>query len=88
MTSYFASKNIKANPSKVIDRQDQIIKTQMRNKIAQMMGKNDLFSSTLKEKMITDCQARGLDPNQVRAFIDNIGIPENKIDWIQQYIHD
>jgi ABC-type iron transport system FetAB ATPase subunit len=54
----------------------------MRNKIAQMMGKNDLFSSTLKEKMITDCQARGLDPNQVRAFIDNIGIPENKIDWI------
>ena len=48
-------------------------------------GGYDTFYEYKKKKMIDECTRRGMNQQQVEAFLDHVGIPEENNWWIQNY---
>ena len=88
MTDYFVSKGIKPNPKKMQDRQGIMIRNQMRNQMATMMKVANNYAGLRKEQCINKLVSMGYVPDQVRAFLDHIGIAEENFNWVIQYLQD
>ena len=90
LTDYFIQKRIKPNPPKMVDRQGLLIRNKMNNQIAALMGgqnkaNTDSFFSQRRQMMIQNCVNMGMPADQVLAFLQNIGIPEENPHWIGTY---
>ena len=69
MTDYFKSKGIKPNDPDPTLRLVQIANAQL--------NLQDSYYSKLKEDQITALSKMGVDKDQARAFLDNVGCPVN-----------
>lgn len=86
MTDYFIHKGIMPNPKLLQDRAAVAIRNKMKNQMANMMKVSSDFFSMRKNEIVQKCQQQmGFDPNQLNAFIDQIGIPEENLNWIVNY---
>ena len=85
MTSCFLQKGIKPNPRAYEDRGAIQIRNKMRNEMATMMKKADGFYDFRKQQMAQSCV--GMDYQQVIAFLDQVGIPEENKNWITMYLN-
>ena len=88
MTDYFVQKGIKPNPKKIQDRQGIMIRNQMRNQMANMMKVSNNYAGLRKEQCINKLVQMGYTADQVRAWIDNIGLAEENLNWVVQYLVD
>jgi hypothetical protein len=80
MVEYFNKKKIKPNPP---------VKAAKNWKLAAGGPKRieqDSFYVQMRDQMIQQCAAKGMDPNEVKVFLDTHGIAEHDIDQIEMYL--
>lgn len=83
LTSYFQMKGIYPNSKQFSDNIELIANQRMKNNMAQMMNLADGYAAVKKQEMIDSFSQRmQMDPNQVRAFLDNIGTPVHDFDHV------
>ena len=83
LTSYFISRGIKPNPKKVEQRFGMDINNLMKNKMANLMQIPESYFMSRKMMMVNHMASQGFDPNQVLAFLDQVGIAEENPYWCQ-----
>ena len=88
MTQYFGQKKIRPMPKKMDDKAALVIRNKMRNQVAQMMGVNNSFAGSQRHLAIEACKNMGFDPYAVTNFVDNVGMAEENINWVLNYMND
>ena len=56
--------------------------------MANMMKVANSYAGLRKEMAINKLTQMGYNPDQVRAFLDHIGIAEENINWVVSYLQD
>ena len=75
-------------PKKMDDKAALMIRNKMQNQVAKMMGVNNAYAGQQRQQAIKAIQGMGFDPIQAQNWIDNVGMAEENINWVLNYIND
>mmetsp|Transcript_980 Transcript_980/g.1755 ORF Transcript_980/g.1755 Transcript_980/m.1755 type:complete len:222 (+) Transcript_980:1338-2003(+) len=86
LTDFFLKKNIFPNPAKEQQRQQIMSKLSLRSKVNPNQ-QLDLYTSKLKDELMTQCENMGIDTFQVQDFIEEKGLYENNVNIVLDLIN-